>query len=139
VNKFLHFNIQFTQDHRKLFKKRWQSRTVATEPPSADKIRNLATAFMNKKSFDDEVFAVLNIGVTFVSLKDRYNRKVGRIESEKRMKLEKIKVTGVLINNTHIYVNLETWKGISLNLRVNKESEYTTVTGELVGTNAATI
>jgi hypothetical protein len=133
MNKFLHFNVPPGQWERPKDRKRYQSRTVAAQPVPGDQIRKIASAFMDKQSFNDDVFALLNIGVTFLSFKDRYNKTTGRTEAESKQKFEKLKVNGVVVNNTHIYVNLAPFKGIGLNLRLNKESGYSTVTGDLTG------
>lgn len=135
MHKFLHFNNHYIldQDRARSVRKRFQSRTVAAEALSPDKVKALATAFIGKESFDEEIFAVLNVGITFLSFKDKYNKKTGRDEATTRMKPTELKVIGVVVNNTHIYVNLEALQGVSLNLRINKGSGFSTVTGELVG------
>jgi hypothetical protein len=132
MNKFLHFNVNLAPSTSKAFKRKYQSRTVAVEPLNSDNVLLLAEAYLAKNA-SQEIFAHVNIGVTFLSFKDKYNRETGRLEAIKKQKLEKLKVSGVVVNNTHIYVNLENYRGIQLNLRTNKASGYSTVTGDLAG------
>lgn len=132
MNKFLHFNVNIGPDHRKAFKKKWQSRTVATEPLSGDKILALAEAYLSK-SVNDELFAYVGVGITFLSLKDRYNKQTGRDEALKKLKLEKLLVQSVEVTNTHIFVRLAPFQGVQLNLRTSKVSGFSTITGELLG------
>jgi hypothetical protein len=130
MNKFLHFNVPLNPKAPTALRKRYQSRTVAAEQPKFDIVWALAQAFLSQAT--GELFAHINVGVTFLSLKDRYNRKTGREESVKRQKLEKLRVIGVELTPTHIFVRLETFKGVGMSLRTHKESKFTTVCGCLV-------
>lgn len=130
--KYLHFNVPPNEWEKKSLKKRFQSRTVAAEPPKSDYVYKLASAFIGRKK-EEELHAIINVGVTFLSFKDRYNRKTGRQEAEKHVKMEKLKVVGVIVTESHIFIKLEKFKGVAMALRTNKATHFTTVTGELEG------
>jgi hypothetical protein len=132
MTKFLHFNNSSVAifGATKAIRKQYQSRTVAAEVTKPDAIIRLAEAFLSTPS-TDEVFGVINVGVTILSFKDRYNRKTGREEALKKMKLEKLKVISVLSTPTHIFVYFAPFKGVNLAVRSNKDTGYSTVVGEL--------
>jgi len=131
MHKFLHFNNLLNYGSKNL-KRKYQSRTVAAEPFAHTQVINTAESFL-RKTQEDEVYACLGVGVTFLSFKDRYNRKTGREEALKKLKMEKLKVVGVEVTPTHVFVRLEPFQGVKLSLRTSKVSGFSTVTGELVG------
>lgn len=130
TTKFLHFNVILHPKASLKQKKMYQSRTVAAEPLSAQDVKNLAQNFLQLPS-NAELDVPLKVGVTFLSLKDRYNKKEGRAEAVKRMATVLLPVVGVSISNTHIFIQMAEYKGITLLLRTNKASGFTTVTGTL--------
>lgn len=127
--KFLHFNVEEqTRNLPTKLRKKFQSRTVAVVPIPGDILASLAASYIANKA---EVVIPIKVGVTFLSLKDRYTKSVGRDESMAKSKIVMIKVKGVTISDTHVFVHLETFQGVSMNLRLNKVSGFTTVTGSL--------
>lgn len=129
MTKFLHFNITFPGRSTKL-KKKYQSRTVAADAPTSETVNNLANAYLGKAPGTD-LFAHVNLGITFLSVKDMYNKDTGRKEATSRQKLEKLKVVSVEITETHVFVRLETVRGVALSLRSNKATGFTTVCGHM--------
>lgn len=127
--KFLHFNVVLHPKSSPKTRKKYQSRTVAVTPVSAEEIMTLVQAFMTAKG--GELPVTTDIGVTFLSLKDRYSKKEGRAEAIKRMKSVGLTVQNVNISSTHIFVQLSEYHGVTLLLRLNKSSGYSTVTGSL--------
>ena len=103
---------------------------MAVAPVSAQEIREIASHFLKLSSAT--ITVDLNLGVTFVSLKDRYNKKEGRAQAVKKMATASLGVTEVQITQTHIFVQLAEYKGIILLLRLNKSTNFSTVTGNLV-------
>lgn len=133
MSKFLHFNVNVDKNAPTSFRKKFQSRTVAVDPVTYHEVRMIAQDFLNLTPSSPQPTVELNIGVTFLSLKDRYCKATGRNEAAARKAKTKIAVVGVTVNATHIFVHLQTYKGMILMLRTNKASNFTTVTGELIG------
>jgi hypothetical protein len=134
MNKFLHFNVPLAPSVSNAFRRKWQSRTVSVVSPDAKSVRMLARDFISiNLHVISDIKTKLNVGVTFLSFADRYCKKTGREEATKRMAEVELKVVGVTSNKTHTFVHLEPYKGIGLTLRTSKESDFTTVVGELVG------
>ena len=129
MNKFLHFNVVLRPNASVKQRKKYQSRTAVVEPVPAQEIRDLAKHFLNVSGSTLSVH--LKLGVTFLSLKDRYNKKEGRAEAVKKMAPVTLDVTAVQISQTHVFVQLAEYKGITLLLRLNKVSNFYTVTGSL--------
>ncbi len=128
--KFLHFNVVLEPGTPKKLRQKNQSRTAAIEPLSAQDIHNIAKNFIGMPASAE--FAVpLNVGVTFLSLKDRYSKKEGREEATKRMKAVLLDVKAVHITRNHIFVRLADIFGITLVLRLNKTSGFSTVVGTM--------
>lgn len=127
--KFLHFNVEEQTRNLPLkLRKKFQSRTVAVVPIPGDILASLAASYIANKA---EVVIPLKVGITFLSLKDRYTKSIGRDESTAKMKIVIVKVKGVTINDTHVFVHLEALQGVNMNLRLNKVTGFTTVTGSL--------
>lgn len=128
--KFLHFNRGNTKKLPRKQAKLWQNRTVAVLAYKPEYVKSTAEDFINA-TLSNTLLIPVNVGVAFVSLDDNYYKKKGREEAEKLMKTIDLKVIGVVSSPTHIFVNLESYKGVSLNLRLNKNSGFSTVTGSL--------
>jgi len=129
MNKFLHFNVALHPNASLKQKKKFQSRTAAVEPVSAKEIRAIAGIFLNLSA--GALSVNLNLGITMVSLKDRYNKKEGRDQAVKRMAPVSLDVKAVQITQSHIFIQLAEIKGITLLLRLNKATGFSTVTGNL--------
>jgi hypothetical protein len=133
--KFLHFNkhhspkLLFSQ---KLFKK-FQNRTVAVEPASADAIRALAKDFVSTHPTDQMLIHVLRVGVALLHPIDRYSKKTGRDAATAKLADVPLRVVGVVMTPTHIFIRLETLQGVDLNLRLNRTTGFSTVTGSMSG------
>lgn len=134
--KFLHFNIARQGADQKTFSKRqfhvWQSRTAAVLALSQSGIVNIAKSFFNLVP-DSKLMIKMIVGVTFLSRDDNYDRQIGRDESVKKMHEIEIEVNQVILNKTHIFIKLAPYDGISFNLRLNRKTGFSTVTGELTG------
>lgn len=130
MNKFLHFNVNLRPDASLSQRKKYQSRTAVIEPVSAQDVKNLAQNFLQLPA-NVEQSIQLNVGVTFLSLKDRYSKKEGRAEATKRMAPVLFNVVAVQVTQTHVFIQLSEHKGITLLLRLNKTTGFSTVTGNL--------
>lgn len=130
MNKFLHFNIQLPSQATLKQRKRFQSRTAAVAPVSSETVLDLAAAMLSEKS-GIPVATTLNIGVTFLSLKDRYCKKDGRDQATQRMAPVTLGVTHVDITPTHIVAELHPYKGILISLRLNKATNSVVILGHL--------
>ena len=127
MSKFLHFNVVLNPSMSVKQRKKYQSRTAVVEALSAQEVHDIAAHFLAKA---DSVVTV-NVGVTFLSLKDRYSKKEGRAEALKKVAPVALDVTAVQVTKTHVFVQLAEFKGITLMLRLNKSTSYSTVTGNL--------
>ncbi len=112
------------------FRKKNQSRTAVIEPLSAQDVRNIAQNFISLPA-NAELSVPLNVGVTYLSLKDRYSKKEGRAEATKRLKKVLLDVKAIHITQNHIFVRLSEYCGITLMLRLNKTSGFSTVVGSM--------
>jgi hypothetical protein len=135
--KFLHFNaasqgVDINKVRSKRMFKVWQNRTVAALALSPHGVRKVAAEFLALAP-DTEYTIPMCVGVSFVSKDDNYSKEIGRDESVKKMAEIDMKVIGLQINSTHIYVNLAPLKGIALTLRLNKKTGFSTVTGSITG------
>lgn len=130
MNKFLHFNVNFGPFASTKQKRKLRSRTASVEPLPAAQVQAIADKFYNAQP-NDEVTVDLNIGVTFLSLEDKYSKKEGRAEANKRIAKTTFAVEVVSSTRTHIFVQLHEYKGITLFLRLSKVSGFCTVTGNL--------
>ncbi len=130
MTKFLHFNVILPPRASLKQRRLYQSRTVAVDPISAQDIKNIVQNFLNLPS-NGEVDIPLKVGITFLSLKDRYSKKEGRAEAIKRMGVVLLPVVGVAISNTHISVQMAEYKGVTLLLRLNKDTGFSNVVGTL--------
>jgi hypothetical protein len=128
MTKFLHFNVVLNPKSSLKTRKMYQSRTVAVDPVSAVDIASLAQLFLSAQY---QMTVQLNIGVTFLSLKDRYSKKEGRLQAIQRMTLHTMEIEGITVNATHVFIQLKEYMGISLLLRLNKATGFSTVTGSL--------
>jgi hypothetical protein len=128
MTKFIHLNLPNYPDQSPSFRRKCQSRTVAVEALPGNTVRDLAVAFM---AMGAGLKTTLSVGVTFLSLKDRYCKRTGRAEAIKRMGEIDLEIRGVTITPTHIFVELEEHKGVNMLLRVNKLTGFSTVTGHL--------
>ena len=129
MNNFLHFNVALHPAASLKTRKLYQSRTAAVEPVPAQEIRDIAKHFLNLSSAT--IAVNLNLGITMVSLKDRYNKKEGRAQAIKKMAPVSLDVKAVQITQTHIFIQLAEIKGIVLLLRLNKSTGFSTITGNL--------
>jgi hypothetical protein len=131
--KFLHFNDPRVNKltPKSIFSK-WQNRTVAVIPLTAGEIRQVAFDFLNRAP-DTQLFVRLAVGVTFVSRDDNYNKAIGRDQATQRLEEVNLEVTALNVNSTHIHITLASHKGVSLNLRTNLKTKFSTVTGTLTG------
>lgn len=131
--KFLHFNNEQVNKHMpKAVFRRYQNRTAAVLALSDNGVRKVAADFLALKA-DQELFIPMTVGVTFLSKDDNYSKKIGRDEAVKKMADIDLKVAGLVINETHIYVYLAPVQGVQLTLRTNKKTGFSTVTGKLTG------
>lgn len=130
MNKFLHFNVVLEPGAPTKVRKKYQARTAVVEPLSAQDVRNIAQNFTSMPGNADLTIA-LNVGITYLSLKDKYCKKEGRAEATKRIKRILLDVTGVQITKNHIFVRLAEYCGITMMLRLNKTSGFSTVVGTM--------
>ena len=131
MTKFLHFNHHdLLRTASQKTKKKFQSRTLAVEAVSGDQIKNLAAKFLVS---NNPVPVPLTIGVTMCSFADNYCKATGREESLEKQVDVLLEMSGVTINDTHIFIHLRPYCGVELNLRLNKKTGFSTVTGDLVG------
>lgn len=130
--KFLHFNIERQKEMSKGMLHLWQSRTVAALAIEPEEVQGLANQFLGTDP-SKPIMARMAVGVTFVSKDDMYNRQTGRDQAVKNMEEIELEVVSVNVNSTHIYVNLEAYKGVSLTLRLNKRTRFSTIVGQLSG------
>lgn len=128
MTKFLHFNVaEQTRNLSQKLRKKYQSRTVAVDTLSADEIRSLAQDFVAGKS----PVVRLNVGVTYCSFQENYCKASGRKEAlAKQMGID-VAIGGVVVNDTHVFVQLVPYCGVQMNLRLNKSSGFSTITGQL--------
>lgn len=129
--KFLHFQNPLPKRASARLQKLYQSRTVAVEAPTPEVVESLATDFVKTHPTNQFLMHVLRVGVTFVHPNDNYSKNAGRNMSSSRMEDIPLKVVGVTITPTHVFVRLQTFKGMDLNLRMNKATRFTTVTGKV--------
>lgn len=130
--KFLHFNLG---NQKKLSKRRLkmlQNRTVAVLALSPQGIKQVSNSFVNLEG-DATLFTPMAIGVALVSTDDNYNKSKGRDESVRDITEVDIEVLSINMTKTHIYVNLASYKGVNLTLRLNKKTGFSTVIGSLTG------
>jgi hypothetical protein len=131
MTKFLHFQNPLPKAASARLQKRYQSRTVAVESASPDVIRSLAADFVLTHPTDQFLMHILRVGVTFLHPNDNYSKATGREIASKKMEDIPLKVVGVQITPTHVFVKLQEFKGMSLNLRLNKATGFSTVTGRV--------
>jgi len=131
MTKFLHFQNPLPKAASARLQKRYQSRTVAVIAPEADVIRSLASDFVATHPVEQFLLHVLRVGVTFLHPNDNYNKKEGRAIASSKMEDIPLKVVSVHMTVTHVFVTLQRFKGMDLNLRLNKETGFTTVTGRI--------
>lgn len=131
--KFLHFNNPTLKKASQRLQKKFQSRTVAAEAPEPDAIRALALDFVSTHPTNQMLIYKLRVGVTFLHPNDNYSKKEGRNTAVAKMEDVPLKVVGVVITETHVFVRLQTFKGMDLNLRLNKDSNFSTITGSMSG------
>lgn len=132
MTKYLHFNNShygFDKMTNKVAKK-YQSRTVAVRPELPREIRRKAEAFMN--AGPGELTITILLGIALVNPVDRYEKKVGRQMADSKMKETNALIRGITITETHIFLHLHDIQGCRLNLRLNKTTGYSTVTGRMV-------
>lgn len=127
--KFLHFNITLHPKASLKQRRKYQSRTVAVEPVPAADIMTLVQAFLTSKG--GQLPVTTKVGVTMLSLKDRYSKKEGRKEATARMAQVGLTIENVTITSTHIFVALSEYKGVTLVLRLNKDTGFSSVVGQL--------
>lgn len=131
--KFLHFNNpQFAKASQRL-RKKYQSRTVAAMAAEPAAIRALANDFILTHPVDQLLIYKLRVGVSILHPSDRYEKKVGREQALSKLEDIPLKVVGVSVTPTHVFVSLESFKGMNLNLRLNKSTNFSTVTGSMSG------
>jgi hypothetical protein len=129
--KFLHFQMPRDKKASARLQKHYQSRTVAVEAAAPDVVRALAADFVLTHPTEQFLMHVLRVGVTFLHPSDNYFKQVGRDTASKKMEDIPLKVVGVQITPTHIFVKLQRFKGMDLNLRLNKATNFSTVTGRV--------
>lgn len=131
--KFLHFNskLNLKSLSKSAFKKH-QSRTVAVLALSPQGVKKVAADYLAALAADSTLFIPMTVGVAMVSIDDNYSKSEGRDESVKKMADIDMEVVGLTVNATYIYVQLSSVRGVSLSLRLNKKSGFSTVTGNLV-------
>lgn len=132
--KFLHFNNdQLNLEKRsKAYREALQSRTVAALAVSPHAVRRHIADYLALQA-GQELLIDMVVGVTALSKDDNYSRKTGRDEAVKQMAEISVKVESVNMNDTHLYVNLAPVKGVSLTLRVNRKTGFSSVLGQITG------
>lgn len=131
--KYLHFNNPHIKNASQRLKKKFQSRTVAAVPATPDAVRALAMDFVSTHPIDQILIYKLRVGVTVLHPNDLYAKKTGRDIATSKMDDVPLKVVGVYITPTHIFVKLQKFKGMDLNLRLNKATNFSTITGSMSG------
>lgn len=134
--KYLHFNSRLSKNTSKRFKKLFQSRTVAALTFEPEALRIAALSFISAVPSDENLglYVRLGVGVAMLHPKDLYEKAKGRNQARVNMKEVNLKVIGVIATPTHVFVSLAPYKGVNLNLRLNKKTLFSTVTGALSGT-----
>ncbi len=131
--KFIHINNDKTNQNNPNLsikeKRENRSRTVAVLSLSPNSIRKIATEYVN--STDKDVFVQMYVGVQVVSLEDNYNKKKGRDLSVSKMKEVELQVMELIMKGDFIKIRLETHENITLVLRLNKKTGFSTVYGKL--------
>lgn len=128
--KFIHFNNGEPKSLSKKARINYQSRTVAALTLSPNAIRQLATDFVNIEQ-DTQLFTEMTVGITLLSKEDKYCKKTGRDEAVRKMAEISLQVLSVVVNPTHIYVSLAQHQGVVLTLRLNKNTGFSTVVGQM--------
>ena len=129
MTKFLHFQNPLPKRACARLQKLKQSRTVAVESAAPDVVRALAADFVLTHPTEQFLMHVLRVGVTFLHPNDNYSKQAGRDTASQKMEDIPLKVIGVHVTPTHIFVRLQKFKGMHLNLRLNKATNFSTVTG----------
>jgi hypothetical protein len=133
MTKFLHFQNPFPKSRNAALKRKYQSRTVAAEAPEAKVVSALAADFVATHPENQMLIHVLKVGVALVHPNDNYSKKTGRETAVSKMEEIPLKVVGTVVTPTHVFVRLQRFKGMALNLRLNKATGFTTVTGSISG------
>jgi hypothetical protein len=136
MTKYIHFNnSHFEKKMSRTAAKAYQSKTVAVEAPSAETIKALANEFLHDQHSGNLVFA-LHIGVSLLHPDDQYEKKAGRDQAVAKMKGHPLSVESVNVTRTHIFVSLSVFGGIRLCLRLNKNTGFSTVLGQMINGDA---
>lgn len=132
--KFLHFNndalVRTQSRNIKLGKKALKAmagKTLAIETLPAQTVKDIAVNIMDY--LDGRKNVTLKVGVAKCSIEDSYSRKTGRAVSVEKMKDLNLAVLSMTLSPTHTFIHLSSVEGVSLNLRVNRTTDYCTVTG----------
>lgn len=131
--KFIHINKDSLLQSGLLSqaqRKKNRSRTVAVLALSPHAVQHVVSdyASTSKGSF---VTVRMAVGISLVSLNDNYSKSVGRDEAVKQMKEVDIKVKAVTMNDTHTTVVLEEHESVRLVLKVNRQTGFSTVYGDM--------
>lgn len=128
--KFLHFNSRASlKDLSKSSFRKNRNRTVAVLALSPQGVKKIATDYLAALAEDKDLYIPMTVGVSLVHREDNYSKAVGRDESVKKMADIDVQVVAMELNATHIYVRLAPVQGVSLTVRLNKKSGFSTVTG----------
>lgn len=125
--KYLHFSFPKKKPYP-------QSRTVAAIPLSAPTVVNLAKEFIDvfyKQPNPSHVMVGLNVGVAKLHPHDQYSKKNGRDAAVANIKNTLLRIIYVSVSSTHIFIELEKYQGVSLYLRLNLRTGFSTVTGDI--------
>lgn len=111
-------------------KRKNRSRTVAVLSLSPHAIRKAVSEYLNNTS-DQAITIPMVVGIQVVSLEDNYSKKIGRDLSVGQMKELDLEIKNVRIEGDTVSVKLETYENVTLSLRLNKKTGFSTVYGRL--------
>jgi prophage maintenance system killer protein len=129
--KYFHFNRPNQKSYGPKIPCRFQSKTVAVLAISGHQIMQIARTMLEDKT-DTAYHVNLMVGITRVNPKDSYSKSIGRDESTKKMAEVSAEIDTIEISKTHIFIRLVPIQGIRMNLRVNKRTGFSTVTGYMM-------
>lgn len=131
VLKFLHFNNdealkKMSNKQRRLNR----SRTIAVLAVSPREIAKTAQSFAALGK-DEDLYLQVTLGIAVASLEDNYSRETGRTQSVRSMDDVNLKVVGLTMNETHTFIHFHEYEGVSLSLRANRQTGFTTAVGKM--------
>lgn len=132
--KFLHFNNDDKLSKMSNRQARLnRSRTVAVLALAPQTISRYAADYAALKA-DQQLLIPIAVGVAVASLDDNYNRALGRNLSVGEIKEVDVQVTGISMNENHIFLHMAELEGVNISFRVNRKTGFSTVVGKMNGT-----